>query len=319
MSYPLREGELNRRAPEFEVVETLRRGRTMKVAVVVASVGRPKELGDLIAEMRRQTMQPSAIVVSVESNADLPEGNLDPARVIFGSRGSSVQRNRGIDLVADEADVVAFFDDDYLPSKRVIEGIARLFASDQTIAGATGTLLADGIGTTGISFDDAMARLAAYDGAPLAADRDEVSQGTYGCNMAFRLSALKGLRFDENLPLYGWQEDYDFARRVSANGRIVKSTAFVGVHRGVTIGRTSGVRFGYSQVVNPIYLWRKGTMALSYSLWLISRNILKNHVRTIWPERHIDRAGRLKGNYIALADLLRGRCDPRRILDGFGR
>ena len=42
----------------------------------------------------------------------------------------------------------------------------------------------------------------------------------YGCNMAVRLAPMRehGLRFDERLPLYGWQEDVDLSRRLAAFG-----------------------------------------------------------------------------------------------------
>jgi hypothetical protein len=38
-------------------------------------------------------------------------------------------------------------------------------------------------------------------------------------------------------------------------------------------------------------------------------------VRSLFPEPWIDRKGRLKGNLIALADIVLGRISPRRIID----
>ena len=67
-----------------------------------------------------------------------------------------------------------------------------------------------------------------------------------------------GLRFDENLPLYGWLEDIDFARSIAPYGRVVKSMLLRGVHLGVKRGRTSGVKLGYSQIANPLYMLEKG-------------------------------------------------------------
>src|SRR6202040_3955084 len=96
--------------------------------------------------------------------------------------------------------------------------------------------------------------------------------GTYGCNMAFRLKPIvsHNVVFDDNLPLYGWQEDIDFSRRVLPYGRIVRSKSLRGVHLGIKLGRTSGVRFGYSQIANPIYLTRKGTMSRKHARTIIS-------------------------------------------------
>jgi hypothetical protein len=89
----------------------------------------------------------------------------------------------------------------------------------------------------------------------------------------------------------------------------------VGVHLGVKSGRISGLRFGYSQIANPLYLHRKGTLALSRAVRQMTRNVLSNAARALRPEPWCDRRGRLRGNALAARDWLRGRLDPRRILD----
>ncbi|WP_428378250.1 glycosyltransferase family 2 protein [Lichenicoccus sp.] len=139
----------------------------------------------------------------------------------------------------------------------------------------------------------------------------------YGCNMALRLEPLirHRLRFDERLPLYAWFEDVDLTRRLGRHGRIVKLPSARGVHLGIKLGRTSGTRLGYSQVANPIYLARKGVYPWFRVLRDLSRHLLVNCVKSIRPERYIDRRGRLRGNARALRDLLRGRLRPERILD----
>ena len=40
-----------------------------------------------------------------------------------------------------------------------------------------------------------------------------------------------------------------------------------------------------------------------------------NAARSLRPEPHVDRLGRLKGNLIAIGDLLRGRMHPMRVMD----
>jgi hypothetical protein len=82
------------------------------------------------------------------------------------------------------------------------------------------------------------------------------------------------------------------------------------VHLGVKRGRVSGVRFGYSQIANPLYLVRKGTGTGRWAANLIVRNVVANAALSLRPEPHIDRLGRLKGNLIAAGHLMRGRCDP---------
>ena len=87
------------------------------------------------------------------------------------------------------------------------------------------------------------------------------------------------------------------------------------MHRGVSRGRSSGTRTGYSQIANPHYLFRKGTLPGRFALRLVAKNCLANHLRAFRPEPWIDRAGRVRGNWLAFRDLLRGRLDPRRILE----
>ena len=78
-----------------------------------------------------------------------------------------------------------------------------------------------------------------------------------GQNIFVRSQVFEKVLFDENLPLYGWLEDLDFATNILRYGRIIMNTETCWVHVGAPSGRTTGLRFGYSQVVNPPYLWRK--------------------------------------------------------------
>jgi hypothetical protein len=66
--------------------------------------------------------------------------------------------------------------------------------------------------------------------------------------------------------------------------------------------------------MNPLYLVRKGTVPLPFACRQISRNVAANIVRSVKPEDHVDRRGRLKGNLIAVLHALRGRIEPEYIL-----
>jgi glycosyltransferase involved in cell wall biosynthesis len=286
------------------------------VAVVIASTGRPGEVGQILERLARQTYKASKVVVSIVNASDLPAEVPPGTLVLTGTKGATVQRNRGLELVLGEVDLVAFCDDDYLPSRRALQGIVALFSAHPDVVGANGTLLADGINSAGISYDDAVAMIERHDALADPPDLDTLVDldGLYGCNMVFRTSAIGDVRFDEALPLYGWQEDIDFAAQLRPRGRIVMSRAFAGVHRGVKGARTSGRRFGYSQVANPIYLTRKGTMRAGFAFRIVAKNVLANHIRVWRPEPWVDRMGRVRGNWMAFADTLSGRAHPGRIL-----
>jgi hypothetical protein len=133
--------------------------------------------------------------------------------------------------------------------------------------------------------------------------------------MAFRTASIGSLRFDERLPLYGWQEDLDFCGALRRSGRIVWTNLIWGVHLGTKRGKGSEVRLGYSQIINPAYIVSKGNMSVPYAFQLAARNFLANLAKSVRPESYVDRRGRLRGNLIGVFHLVTGRLTPEYILD----
>lgn len=288
----------------------------MKVAVIIASVGRPSEAARWVDHCARQTLSPTELIYSIAGLGDLPVGFADPsATVIVGRGGLTTQRNAGMAALTSQPDIIVFFDDDYVPSRYCLEGVVRAFTGEADLVAVSGVLLADGINSAGVPYEDARLMIDRYD-HDHQWPKPELAQleGAYGCNMAYRAAAIAGERFDERLPLYGWQEDVDFSQRVARRGRMATSNLFAGVHQGTKGGRTSGRKLGYSQVANVIYLMRKGTMPRRKGLTLMMRNILANHCKALWPEPWVDRRGRVIGNWAALRDCVTGKIEPEHIL-----
>ncbi|MEI2301387.1 glycosyltransferase family 2 protein [Ensifer sp. MJa1] len=291
----------------------------MNIVVGIATAGRREILSETLLHLTRQARLPDAVLICPSTAEDIDENRLGTLplkiRIIKGDKGSSAQRNAILDQAV-TADLVVFFDDDFLPRNDFLAEAEQLFQQGTDIIVATGLVLADGIHGPGISITDAEAILDGDAGAR-PGDNMRPAFNAYGCNMAFRMSAIAAerTRFDERLPLYGWQEDVDFCRRLAKRGRIVKSPALRGVHLGNKRGRTSGLRFGYSQVANPLYLRKKGTVGLKWALRLMGGNLAANILGSLKPQGLVDRRGRLKGNLIAFSDLARGRLDPVRILN----
>jgi GT2 family glycosyltransferase len=289
----------------------------LRIAIGIATVGRPLLLRASLDELARQARPPERIVVCAPCADDIgvvaDDATID---VVLGPRGLTRQRNAILDQVRD-CDVVVFFDDDFLPTSSYLEVVERVFTARPDVMMTTGLVIADGIIGPGISLEEARSWLSVF--GPITRDwRDleEVANG-YGCNMAMRIAAVEAAhcRFDERLPLYGWLEDVDFGHQLAQRGRIVKTLAAQGVHLGIKEGRQSGMRLGYSQIANPIYLSRKGTLPWLRALRLISRNIAANLLRLMIPEPYIDRSGRASGNIKAFKDLLSGSLTPERILE----
>ena len=271
---------------------------------------------DLLA---RQSRPPDVLVVCPAAAEDIEPGLVDrlpfPTVVRIGKRGLTAQRNT-ILAVAGDPDVIVFFDDDYFPQLNYLEQVERLFLGHADVIALTGRPMQDGANGPGVDAEIAL-RLISADVTTPATPVLAPTYGTYGCNMSFRMEPIRrhGVLFDENLPLYGWQEDIDFSRQLAPFGRIVDANVLRGVHLGTKGGRTSGVRFGYSQIANPVYLIRKGTMSVGFAAALMWRNLLANAGKSFRPEPWIDRRGRLWGNWLALWDLVTRRMSPQRILD----
>lgn len=291
--------------------------KALRIVIVIASVGRPDDIANQLASLQRQTRKPDGIVLSVTQQSDLPpEHERANAEVIFSPKGLCAQRNAAIEHVARNYDVLAFFDDDYLPTTTVVEGIEWFFNEHEDVAGVTGHLIADGIKGPGIRHEEALALIEGYENAPAPKKRTVFGiNGLYGCNMAFRISKIKERRFDENLPYYGWQEDVDFANRIAQEGKLAATNAFAGVHCGTKRSRSPGLKLGYSQIANVVYLMKKGTMPKTAGLLLITKNFVANHARYFFPEDWVDRKGRTTGNWMALRDYVSKRLDPRKIID----
>ncbi|MBZ7923316.1 glycosyltransferase [Ensifer adhaerens] len=291
----------------------------MKIVVGIATAGRREILSQTLLHLTRQDRRPDAIFVCPSASDDVDEAFARtlpvPVTIVAGERGLTKQRNAILASIG-TSDLLVFFDDDFLPRSDFLAQAEKLFRSEPDIVVATGLVLADGIHGPGISVADGL-EILRRDGGTTAGSPPTPVYNAYGCNMVFRFGAVQadGTRFDERLPLYGWQEDVDFCRRLSQRGRIVKSDALRGVHLGNKRGRTSGLRFGYSQVANPLYLFRKGTVSLKWALRLMGGNIAANLAGSLKPQGLVDRRGRLKGNVIAFLDLLRGRMDPLRMLE----
>ncbi|GJE15939.1 glycosyltransferase family 2 protein [Methylobacterium marchantiae] len=287
---------------------------TETIAVIIATRGRPALVRGLVMLLQSQSRAPDHIVIVGSETDDL--GGLEDgpgltARV--GRTGSAHQRNDGLALAGGRYDYVAFFDDDFIPSHFWLEQMAATFRARPDVVCLTGRVLADGAKSPGIDRGEGLRVVTEEDGHGEDGD-DGLHEGIgpYGCNMAFRTSAIAGLGFDERLPLYAWLEDSDFGGQVARRGLTARADALWGVHLGNKTGRERGKRVGYSQVANSVYLMRKGTLPVPFLGKLMARNVAANVVRSLRPEPYIDRRGRLAGNLTALLDIARGRISPER-------
>jgi GT2 family glycosyltransferase len=285
------------------------------LVVGIATRGRSAILAETIAFLAKQERQPDMILVAYAELADVgyaPE-RFPSVTFIQAELGLTRQRNAILSFARD-CDILLFIDDDFYLDPHYLRIAERFFRENPEVAASHGRVLADDVKGPGLTVEQAQSILAGDTGAQCE-QKITPTYFAYGCNMCLRMAPIRehGLRFDETLPLYGWYEDWDFSRQLAQFGAIVHISNACGVHLSVKVGRTTGVQMGYAQVANPIYLARKGTFPWSHVFRFIVGPCLKNLVRSLKPEAHVDRLGRFCGNLAAFRDLLTGTLSPMQI------
>jgi glycosyltransferase involved in cell wall biosynthesis len=91
----------------------------LRIAVGIATAGRPLILAETLVELASQTRLPEAFFVCPAAATDFDASQASqlpfPVHVVKGSRGLPAQRNAIIDAALD-FDILMFFDDDFVPA-----------------------------------------------------------------------------------------------------------------------------------------------------------------------------------------------------------
>lgn len=274
----------------------------MNTTVIICSVNRPSILHETVLGLLKQTVQPGSIILSLcDESSVLSETKAVPCvRCVYGPQGSSVQRNAAIPFAA--TPYALFLDDDVELAPGYIEQMEQVFARDPSIAAASGKIVADGA-EDGKGIDRQVAINAILSHRPIPGCESIEIKEFFGCNMFIRSELLRFERFDERLPLYGWLEDRDFLWHCARHGKMVRNRGAVMAHLATRSGRTSDVRYGYTKIANPWYLWRKSVISnladLVVRYWI--KTTVANAVRMMMPKQpqSADYKKRLHGNLMA--------------------
>jgi glycosyltransferase involved in cell wall biosynthesis len=291
---------------------------SMRVSVIVCSIGRPAVLNDTVQSLLNQTYAIDEILIGAPSTQDVMQSTLQhpTVRLLLTSTGLTVQRNACLSQVRPSSELIAFVDDDMEFSSSYMAAMVALFEASPDLVASSGTLLYDGGIGECLSRQSARQLCAVNQTAWREGGDIHTSprRFAYGCNMVYRASAIRDISFDERLPLYGWLEDSDFSH-ASTRGRrtAVTNCEAYAVHLGWRGGRIGGRRLGFSQIVNPFYLWQKSKVFslghIVVQCWL--RCLVGNILGLVFGEPIEDRPGRLHGNALGFLHLLSGRVDPQ--------
>ena len=284
----------------------------LTIAVAIATTGRPEVVQEALDDLRHQTRAYDELMICPAKDGDIFEDKVEALGgvIVRGKKGLTSQRNTILREL--KSDIVLFLDDDFFLAPDYLEQLEAVYLSEPEAVMVTGEVVLDGILGPGLTIEEAKAAVANL--PPTEPRLSNVYNG-YGCNMSFRMAPVREheIMFDETLPLYGWLEDLDHGRQLAPYGKLLKAHQCRGAHMGVKRGRQSGLKLGYSQVANPAYLARKGTMARGRAYKQITKNIVANTAKSFWQEPWVDRRGRLRGNLRGLWDVMRGKADPGKI------
>ena len=291
-----------------------------RFAVVIASKGRPEVLRETLGSVLAIRGEPQIVIV-VPDAADLcGEISAEPRiRTIVGPSGATVQRNAGIAaLDLDALELVVFFDDDVEVHPEYLTRLGALLDAHPDIVGGSGHALRDG----DISREEARAEVSRWQPSGEDFFRTEGKHWVlYGCNMFMRASALKEVRFDENLPSFAFAEDYEISIRLRRIGSVGRFNNAVCVHLRTPGGRVNLRRVSYAMIANNLYFLRKGSVHLPRGRAILRFLYLAfffiPFVEFVRRSRGAPWREKLRwweGCVRAWLDMLLGRCSPSRIL-----
>lgn len=294
---------------------------TVKTAIIIATKNRPEILGQTLQSIRRQTWPAAYIYVSVSSLNDAPAGDCAAGvTTLVGPLGGSAQRNTGIRQVPLNVRYMAFFDDDMELHPSYLQNAVSFLEKNSDVVAISGMLLADGDisrerARTFIEQDTTWTR------EPSLRDRGPYHL-LYACNAVVRSGPLRQTLFDENLPLYSYGEDYELSLRLKKFGRVGRLSNAVAVHLQTQTARVSGKRYGYAMVANDWYFIRKGVCHLAapwsyvrFLLVIVLKRLCFNLRDALSGRLQRDPWGQIRGNLLAVIDIICGRSSPSRILE----
>jgi GT2 family glycosyltransferase len=292
-----------------------------EIAIIIATKARPQILAETLQSVKKQTRPASHIYVSVSALDDAPPaGAGEDVTVLVGPPGGSAQRNTAIRHMPGSVRYVVFFDDDLELHPSYLENAVGFLEKNPDVVAISGVMLAD----ANISREDARLVLEndqTWTSAAWLRDRGP-HHILYGCNAVVRAWPMRQTLFDENLPLYSYGEDYELSLRLKKFGRVGRLSNAVGVHLQIQSARVSGKRYGYAMVANNWYFIKKGVCHLSppwsyirFVLIVVLKRLCINVGHILSGKLRRDPWGQIKGNLLAVLDIVCGRSSPLRILD----
>jgi len=295
-----------------------------EIAIVIATVGRCDDLRKMLSSVAAQTRLPAQVVIVDEAG----EGNelarafpqLNILVTTFPRGSASAKRNRGIECVPREIELIGFMDDDIVLEPQALAAIGDFWQSSPPGLGGVSCNLENQtpVFASRLKSLPLASRLALYDargGVVLrsgfqtllgcVAQNQEV-QWLPSTAVVYHRQVLAEHRFDEWYQDYSYLEDLDFSYSISRQYQLVVLAEARFRHYPSPIGRTDPYLFGKKEVLNRLYFVRKhpelSTVACVFAL------AIRASISVFWGVTRLDGAHfrRVGGNVAAAFSTLIG-------------
>jgi GT2 family glycosyltransferase len=274
----------------------------MALAIIIPSFDRKVVLEASLNALLKHVGADDTIVVITCRKEDEPAIESPCLVSLSGRKGSSCQRNQGLEFLSASRQIysaVLFIDDDVVLAPRFLENLLRLHSEFPEVAGFTVNVIADGAVTWEIPLQSAEIAAISWQ-EPCGFDSLILSKVPYG-GISMRGDLLGRIQFDERLAEYGFMEDLDFFVRLRDFGSTGYAHNCGLVHLAVGSGRTNQRKLGFSQIMNPLYLAKKGSLS-----WVdCSRHVTRVIAANFFGAFRSRRRQRFIGNLLAWGFFLR--------------
>ena len=248
---------------------------TDKIAIIIPTIGRCDDLRRMLESLAKQSRPPDQVVIVDENGEGKALAREFPQLNIFVTtfpRGSaSAKRNRGVQCIDPEINLIAFMDDDIVLDPPAIEAMLDFWkTAPEDVGGASCNLMNHPpLYAAKLKSLPIVSRLGLYDSRGGLVMRSgfqtlmgSVSETRYvqwltTCAVVYRRQVLEKYSFDEWFRGYSYLEDLDFSYTLSKRFRlaVVANSRFY--HYPSSIGRIDPYAFGKREVTNRLRFVRK--------------------------------------------------------------
>jgi len=292
-----------------------------KLAVVIPTKDRPKELNRLFESICKQEVLPNQTIVIDGGKADsdnilkkFSHLNIDYAKINIASL--TTQRNLGITFLKPDISLVCFFDDDITLEKNSLSNMLKFWENaTEDVAGATFNNMNHAFRNP--TFFERVFLVKAgkpggvlrsgFQGLPCSLKETTQVDWLIGCSMVFRRKIFDEFKFDEWFDGYAHCEDVDFCYRVGKKYKLY-AVADAKIYHFNTLEKIeNSFALGRMQIVNRVYFVKKNSgLSVLFCYWACLGIFLNNIVRSLldYDKRHYLRA---KGNLAGFFDVFRNK------------